>query len=255
MKGLFKSILIFCDGACSGNPGPGGWGVIIATPKGRVRELGGRETLTTNNRMELTASIRALEFVREIRCEVILYTDSVYVISGITRWIFGWKKRGWVSAQGKDVANRDLWEVLHRAVSARLAAQKVSWRYVRGHSGVAGNERADAIAVELAGNQRPSLFDGPLVRYGYPIYDIPDEEGAIPKRSKTAPGDGTASKKKPAHSYLSLVDGIPYRHATWAECERRVSGRSGAKYKKAASATDEKSILTSWGIDPRKLSQ
>ena len=247
MESNFSSVLIFCDGACSGNPGPGGWGAIIATPEGKVCELGARHSLTTNNQMELTAAIRALEFVRSIPLEVIVHCDSTYVILGITQWIHGWKKRGWRSSEGKDILNRDLWEKLHVLVLARPKGGKVSWRYVRGHTGIPGNDRADAIAVSFSQNQRPELFNGPLLKYSIPIHDLPEDVEATPKlKPKTA-------KKTPAYSYLSLVGDIPYRHSTWPECERRVRGQSGAKFKKTHSAEDELEVLKSWGVNPKKL--
>jgi ribonuclease HI len=247
MEKLLKSIVVFCDGACSGNPGPGGWGAIVANPEGKVWELGARETLTTNNQMELTAAIRSLEFIRKWPGEVFVHTDSTYVIQGITKWIFGWRKRDWKSSEGKDVANRDLWEELFSEVMNRGKENKISWRYVRGHAGIAGNDRADEIAVAFSKKQYPDLYKGPLLRYGIALYDIPEEPLAIPEMKSKS------QKKTPAYSYLSLIGDIPYRHATWAECERRVKGQSGAKFKKANSAEDEAAILRSWKVDPKKI--
>lgn len=131
---------IFTDGACSGNPGPGGWGAILRAG-GRERELFGGERETTNNRMELTAVIRALEALkRPVRARV--WTDSQYVQKGISEWIRGWKARGWKTASKEPVKNADLWRELDR-----LAAQhEVDWRWVRGHAGHPENERADALA-------------------------------------------------------------------------------------------------------------
>lgn len=131
---------IFTDGACSGNPGPGGWGAILRAG-GKERELFGGERETTNNRMELTAVIRALEALkRPVRARV--WTDSQYVQKGISEWIRGWKARGWKTASKEPVKNADLWRELDR-----LAAQhEVDWRWVRGHAGHPENERADALA-------------------------------------------------------------------------------------------------------------
>ena len=114
-----RFIIVFTDGAASGNPGPGGWGVIVVTPDGQVTELGGGAPHTTNNRMELSGAIAALEEVADHPDPVAIYTDSTYVIQGITQWIWGWRKRGWKTAQGSDVLNRDLWERLVGARSAR----------------------------------------------------------------------------------------------------------------------------------------
>jgi ribonuclease HI len=133
-------VVIHTDGACSGNPGPGGWGAILAY-RGRERELQGGEPATTNNRMELTAAIEALEALNR-PATVDLFTDSVYVRSGITEWIGRWKRNGWRTSAGKPVKNADLWTRL----DAALARHDVTWHWVRGHDGNVGNERADALA-------------------------------------------------------------------------------------------------------------
>jgi ribonuclease HI len=131
---------IYTDGACRGNPGVGGWGALLRTG-GRERELWGGETLTTNNRMELTAAIRALEALTR-RCEVALYTDSQYVRLGITTWLPDWKRRNWRTADRKPVKNQDLWEQL----DLLAARHDIEWHWVRGHDGHPENERADALA-------------------------------------------------------------------------------------------------------------
>ena len=135
-----KPVEAFTDGACRGNPGPGGWGAILRHA-GRERELSGGEADTTNNRMELTAAIRALEALKQ-RCTVDLYTDSVYVRSGITEWLPVWKARGWRTANRKPVKNQDLWLRLAELVEAH----EVRWHWVKGHSGHPENERADTLA-------------------------------------------------------------------------------------------------------------
>lgn len=132
---------IYADGACKGNPGPGGWGAWIAY-QGQEKELFGGEKNTTNNRMELTAVIRALEALKR-PCPIKVYTDSVYVQKGMTEWIKGWKARQWKTADKKPVKNEDLW----RALDALVANQeKVEWIWVKGHAGNVGNERADGLA-------------------------------------------------------------------------------------------------------------
>ena len=133
-------IEIYTDGACRGNPGPGGWGALLLCD-GREKEICGGEPDTTNNRMEMMAAISALETLK-LRSSVTLYTDSSYVMNGITSWIHGWKQRGWKTAARKPVKNEDLWRRLDSAVSAH----DVDWRWVKGHSGVPGNERADQLA-------------------------------------------------------------------------------------------------------------
>lgn len=241
--------VVFCDGASKGNPGPGGWGVVVATADGRVTELGGSAAHTTNNKMELTAAIEALAHVRAIEGPLAIYTDSTYVIKGISEWIWAWRRRGWKTMDGGDVQNRDLWQKLDALVSARPKGS-IAWHYVRGHVGTPGNERVDEIADGLARGTQVRLYDGPLTGYALAIFDVPDDT-SVPKRSG-GPARG-ASRKAAAHAYLSLVDGKPMRHATWAECERRVKGRSGALFKKAASAEDESAILRGWRVDPSDL--
>ncbi|EIT67574.1 MULTISPECIES: ribonuclease HI [Hydrocarboniphaga] len=137
-----KAITIYSDGACKGNPGPGGWGAVLRYGAAEKRIKGG-EPGTTNNRMELTAAIQALDSLREA-CEVTLFTDSTYVMKGLNEWLSGWKRRGWRTADGKAVKNQDLWERL----DAACARHKIEWRWVKGHNGDPGNELADRLANE-----------------------------------------------------------------------------------------------------------
>jgi ribonuclease HI len=244
-----RSLVVFTDGAARQNPGPGGWGAIVLRPSGEVVELGGRAPRTTNNRMELTAAIAALEEVRDDAGEVELHTDSTYLIRGIREWVRRWKRNGWRTAEGKDVLNRDLWGRLDRLIAQRGGESPVHWLHVPGHSGVPGNERADAIATALADGEAIDLYRGPRSRYGFAV------DGPIPEARRSLParrGGGSSRAAKP-HSYLSLVGGKPMRHATWADCELRVKGVSGARFKKAMSAADEAVILASWGYSPRDL--
>ncbi len=135
-----SDVEIWTDGACSGNPGPGGWGAILRA-KGVEKELSGAEPATTNNRMELMAAIVALEALSKT-CAVSLTTDSVYVKDGLTKWIHGWKRNGWKTADKKPVKNEDLWKRL----DAAAARHKIEWHWVKGHAGHPENERADALA-------------------------------------------------------------------------------------------------------------
>ncbi|OGA70821.1 MAG: ribonuclease HI [Betaproteobacteria bacterium RIFCSPLOWO2_12_FULL_68_20] len=135
-----QPVEIYTDGACRGNPGPGGWGVLLRA-RGAEKELHGADRATTNNRMELTAVIRALEALKR-PSEVRLYTDSQYVQKGISQWIGDWKRRGWRTAAKKPVKNEDLW----RRLDELAARHRVEWRWVKGHAGHDGNERADALA-------------------------------------------------------------------------------------------------------------
>ncbi|MGD9946157.1 MAG: ribonuclease HI [Burkholderiaceae bacterium] len=137
---MSEPVNVYTDGACKGNPGPGGWGALLSWG-GHEKELFGGEAATTNNRMELLAVIRALQALTR-PAEVVVHTDSQYVQKGISEWLAGWKARGWLTADRKPVKNADLW----RELEAQVARHQVQWRWVRGHSGHPGNERADALA-------------------------------------------------------------------------------------------------------------
>ena len=243
-------ITVFCDGAAKGNPGPGGWGVVIVTPEGDVTELGGREAHTTNNRMELTGAIEALAHLQRVSAPVSMYTDSTYVIKGIREWIWAWRRRGWKTAEGGAVLNRELWERLGALADAR-GRGNVSWHYVRGHQGICGNERVDEIADSLARGVAVDLFRGPLLHYGRPVLDVPADTD-VPARRAASASRGSSAKP---HSYLSVVNGKPMRHTTWADCEKRVKGQSNARFKKAMSPADEREILKEWGVDPSALTR
>jgi ribonuclease HI len=137
---MSDTVIIHTDGACKGNPGPGGWGALLEWG-GHERELFGGDPATTNNRMELTAVIRALESLKR-DCAVEIYTDSQYVKNGIETWIHGWKRNGWKTSDRKPVKNADLW----RELDLLAAQHRIAWHWVRGHNDHAGNERADALA-------------------------------------------------------------------------------------------------------------
>jgi len=139
-----KEVEVFTDGACKGNPGPGGWGALLRMG-GHEKELSGSEPATTNNRMEMTAVIRALEALKQ-PCHVTLHTDSRYVIDGMTKWIHGWQKNGWINASKKPVLNADLWQNL----IAAARRHRIDWVWVRGHDGHPENERVDRLASDAA---------------------------------------------------------------------------------------------------------
>jgi ribonuclease HI len=240
-----ETAVAFCDGAAKGNPGPGGWGAIVRRPDGRVTELGGAETPTTNNRMELAAAIAVLDELAGEPGPLVLYSDSTYVLRGITEWIRNWKRRGWKTATGGDVANVDQWQRLEELAGRR---QGLVWKHVRGHAGIPGNERADTIASELALGREVLLFRGDAADYDVDLDAVAAASSSTAPRSKPSSGKSGSKSSAKAFSYLSYVDGKLERHRTWAECERRVRGRSGARYRKAVSAADEKSIVEGWGL-------
>lgn len=229
-------ITIFTDGSSRGNPGPGGWGTVLVDAENeKVIELGGREENTTNNRMELTAAIAGLkksEGILSADSNTTIYTDSSYLINGITKWVKQWKRVGWVTRAKEDVQNRDLWEKLDEAASHR----RIEWKYVGGHVGIAGNERCDAIATGFADGKEVKLFEGNLEDYA--IKDILNiDMSALKAETKER-------SKATAYSYISMVNGKIEIHHSWAECERRVKGVKGARYKKSLNAEDEEKIIS-----------
>lgn len=230
-----KDIIIFSDGSSKGNPGPGGWGSIILNGD-KVLELGGADRHTTNNRMELLASISALETVESSKDNITINTDSSYVINGITKWVYGWMKNNWKTSTKEDVVNKDLWERLIGVSSGK----KIKWNHVGGHIGVPGNERCDEIANVFADGEKIKLFNGKISNYEF---DLNDTKGSsVKKKSKS-------SSKVPAFSYLSLVNGVFHKDTNWADCEKKVKGVKGhVKFKKSISHEDEKAIMKEWKI-------
>lgn len=238
-----KSLVIFTDGSSLGNPGPGGYGcVIVFQQLDEVVELGGNKTKTTNNEMELSAVIAGLSHSVFNTADVEIFTDSSYVINGITKWVHGWEKNGWQTLAKQDVANKALWQNLISLVRERETKSKVSWNYIPGHVGVVGNERCDEIATSFASGKPTSLVRGKLSTYGRDVLNF-----KIDASLKQEKSEKRAKSNAKAFSYLSLVDGVPMRHATWAECEARVKGKK-AKFKKSISAEDEQSILQEWHV-------
>lgn len=242
-----KFISIYCDGACSGNPGPGGWGSIVIESNQHVIELGDGDRATTNNRMEMSAVLAALgycveNYKKDELAKIQIFTDSVYVIRGMTQWIFGWKKRGWKNAENQDVSNQDIWEELDlvvQAVKSKLNCE-LEWNFVKGHSGIAGNERCDEIAVAFSKNEYIDLFNGSAKDYIFDVSVLPTKRD-LPEMKKN---NSSASK---AAWYLSYVNGVLTKHNTWKECEAVVKGRP-AKFKKVSSEEEEMAVKKSWGV-------
>jgi ribonuclease HI len=228
-------LVVFTDGASRGNPGPGGWGsVVVDEESKRVTELGGFEEHTTNNKMELTAALKGISSVPE-NSFITLYTDSSYVINGITKWINGWKKNGWKTKTKEDVLNKVLWMELDSAIENR----QVNWKYVGGHVGIVGNERCDEIATGMADDKKADLYSGPLAGYELKnILNISYDETKAEKKESSS----SRSRAK-AFSYISKVNGKIEIHATWAECEKRVKGVAGARFKKSLDKADEIAIV------------
>jgi ribonuclease HI len=214
-----------CDGACSGNPGPGGWGALLRFEDGGRRELGGADPDTTNNRMELTAALALLEELRDQprHPDLVVHTDSRYLIDGLQRWMTGWKRRGWRTASGGAVLNRDLWE---RLDSARLPGLR--FQHVRGHSGDPDNERCDEIAVAFARGGRPRLAGGDPVTPACGPAPAPAEPAAAGGREAAPPelarliGRLELADRLATGAYgLSLVELARLVDQPLAELERR----------------------------------
>jgi ribonuclease HI len=184
-----------CDGACSGNPGPGGWGCLLRFDNGAVQEFGAAAADTTNNRMELTAALTLLQKLRTLprHPQLTIRTDSKYLIDGYSRWIQGWKRKGWRTAAGAPVLNRDLWEALD---AARLP--DLPFTYVKGHSGDPDNDRCDAIAVAFSRGGTPQLAHGD---YG----GLMVEEGAVGPTGTTGSSEPAAQADAPAPAALQQL--------------------------------------------------
>ena len=230
-----------CDGACSGNPGPGGWGALLRFADGSVRELGGADGATTNNRMELSAALALLEALRELPRDpgLTIRTDSRYLIDGLQKWLPGWKRKGWRTASGGAVLNRDLWERLDRS-----RVEGVSLVHVRGHSGDPDNDRCDAIAVAFARGQRPPLSPGPdgaqgtagptaRVRADSAAAAPPGRtgSGADPGAGGAAVAAGRAASRRGglgATAEVAACDGADRESVTGKAAAREAAARQGA---------------------------
>jgi len=232
---MIDKALIFTDGASRGNPGPGGWGAVIIEG-GNVIELGDGETKTTNNRMELTAALEAIKKTPK-GAKLTIYTDSSYLINGITKWVFGWLKNDWKTKEKKEVLNKDIWQELQKVTTER----EIEWQQVKGHAGIAGNNRADEIATSFADRNSPDLFQGDRIHYALDIKKPTEEQLSV--------ASDRERKNAKAYSYLSLVDNELKKHSDWASCKERVEGKQGAKFRKAISQEDENEILKGWGME------
>lgn len=232
-----EKITIFTDGAAKGNPGRGGFGVVISRGD-TVTEIGAHKAHTTNNEMELMAVVEALKVVKESGAIVSIYTDSKYVVEGAKGWIFGWLKNGWKTKANTDVINKELWQEL----LPLLNSVEIEWHKVPGHVGIVGNERADAIASDFAEKGSFNLYSGSKNDYGFDISDTTYDETKAQERS-----DARKRQTQKAHSYVSLLDGVVMVHKTWSECESRVKGKKGTRFKKSLSPSNEKEIVRDFG--------
>ena len=212
---------IITDGACSGNPGRGGWATIVIDGQ-TTHEYSGYASETTNNRMELTAALIGLQKTPRNH-EIHLYTDSQYLINGITKWVKGWQKNGWKTRTGDPVENRDLWEALIAHTHPH-----VHWHHVKGHAGHIHNERANDLAQLQAGSRGGA--------------------GTVTPATPRTRTPASTSGDTPFPCYVSLVSGMLERHATWDDCKAATHGVSGAKFKKVASLSEYQAQLQRWGV-------
>jgi ribonuclease HI len=229
--------IAYTDGACLGNPGPGGWGIRIYYPDGTVGEFGGAAASTTNNRMELRAAIEALKRLTAFP-QATVVTDSRYVIDGLTKWLQAWRRRGWMTVAGTPVKNKRLWMALDR-----LNHAGIRWQHVRGHAGEPNNERVDTIARARARGERPGLFQGPAGDALDPVSSAPTSLRPAAARS---PGQTPVAKAR----YVSIVRGNVALDDDWAACEARVRGVSGARYKKVRNAQELADFCAKHDVEP-----
>ena len=225
---------LVADGACRGNPGPGGWGLIVVTPAEEVFEFGGYDPDSTNNRMELMGFYRGLQEVhrrgKDEPGKKIIHaiSDSKYVLDGVEKYVRNWVKNGWKTSTGSDVKNKDIWEKILKGLdTVKKHGFVLEYELVKGHSGNDANERVDQIAVRYSREEPIDLYTGPLSRY--------------PVKIET----GTPFEVV----YLSYIDGVLVRHKTWDECQKATSGKPGAKFKKVKNRVEEREALRLWGLE------
>lgn len=243
-------IIIYTDGSSLGNPGPGGWGTVVAINGEKIIEIGGRENESTNNRMEMTAALEALRLVekRKIKSKtIIIHTDSSYLLNGITMWVYSWVKNNWKTKTGDAVLNKDIWEDLYKVSSNLKSIYEIIWVKVSGHDGIHLNERCDVIATGFSAQSHPILFTGSPKDYeklfGVSLEDHKENKKIIDKIIKKK-----KNSKEIAYSYVSQVSGKIHADKTWAQCEKRVKGKSGAKYQKVYSKQEEQELIGLWSL-------
>ncbi len=246
-----KQIIIHTDGAAKGNPGKGGWGTIIILDNKKVVELGDKVKLATNNQMELQAMIEGLKYVaQKIKpkdAQINIFSDSNYLLNGITSWIKSWQANGWQTKAKQDVLNKEYWEELSmykEKLSQISLGNKLSFNKVKGHNGDPLNERCDDIASGFGLEEDVELFSGDLEKYKK-VFSLPaNVEKAVAKKVSSK----KSSSSKQVYSYVSMVADKVFANKTWAECEKRVKGKSGAKYKKVFSKEEEQDLIALWTL-------
>ncbi|MBP6857920.1 MAG: viroplasmin family protein [Candidatus Pacebacteria bacterium] len=235
-----KILTIYTDGASRGNPGPGGWGAVLMTDS-KVIELAGAQNPATNNQMELEAVIKGLDYAVShfAGYTVELHADSTYVLKGIESWLDGWVRNGWITTTKKPVENKSQWQKLLRLRDE--LGRHLKLNKVEGHSGHIYNDRCDELAVKSALSEKIKSFKGSLKDYKTYLEENPPKS-EVKKSSSKSKNSG------PAYSYVSLVGGKVYADKTWAQCEKRVNGTKGAKYKKVFSKAEETGLVQDYTL-------
>lgn len=243
----------FCDGASSGNPGPGGWAFLFCSPNDdMVKESADFVDNTTNNRMELLAMVELLRFLeRKVPAAgaqsaeriLYIYSDSRYAVVGATFWVPKWKRNEWKTEAGGEVLHQDLWMEIETSKENLKKAKRyreIELRHVDAHSGIAGNERVDTLAVAARTDRKPphDLYEGPVKKYF-----VNCEAPFSYRTAKEMLQKSESTTKKDTIFYISEVDGEIQRHETWKACESRVKGKSGARFKKITCSEEEKEFL------------
>ncbi len=218
--------VIFTDGSSLGNPGPGGYGAILLLCEGICTEFGGSEVRTTSNAMELQGAVVALQNIRQKDQHTLLLSDSSYLIQNAQTSLKRWASNGWVTLEGKPIANQDKWQALFEVLKG---FSRIEFQHVSGHVGVLGNERCDLIARGYAEGKKPKLYSGPIDGH-------PDAKSIDAWFETFAP------------YYLSYLEGKLQKHTTWADCEARVKAKKGAKFKKVKTKSEEVDTLKNWGV-------
>ncbi len=253
-----KTLTIYTDGASRGNPGLGGWGAVILVD-GMAMEIAGGVKKATNNQMELQAVLEVLSDLprlvpaspnrgesgkagsgaRAHKGPVVVYSDSSYVVKGLSSWVYGWEKNGWVTTAKTPVENKDIWVKLLDLL--KKYGKRLSIEKVKGHDGDLYNERCDELAVSAALGEKQKHFQGSQKDYDKFLIEIgTTAKKAAPKKKKKPTG--------PAYSYVSFVDGKVYADKTWKECEARVKGTKGAKYQKVFSKAEETGLVQDYTL-------
>jgi len=240
-----KTLIIYTDGASRGNPGLGGWAAVIIAGT-HAMEIVGNVERATNNQMELAGVEAVLSDSGALSWDgpVVVYSDSMYVINGMTKWVKGWERNDWITSAKTPVENKAQWQNLLKLIQEygkRLSVEKV-----KGHAGDLYNERCDELAVAAALGEKPEVFSGTVEQYkiflegkGFSEMKLAFKKAAVKSKSKS---DAVA------YSYVSMVNGIVHADKTWAACEKRVKGAKGAKYKKVFSKAEETSLMQDYTL-------